>query len=63
LYGESRYYFVRLKTRDEDGAGTDGDVYLGIGGREFQIDKSDRNDFERGDDATYILVERPTIPR
>jgi hypothetical protein len=39
--------FVRLKTGDEDGAGTDGDVYLGIRGTEFQIDKSDRNDFQR----------------
>lgn len=54
--------FVRLRTRDEDGAGTDGDVYLGIGGREFHIDKHDRDDFERGDDATYILGERPTVP-
>lgn len=54
--------FIRLKTKDVENAGTDGDVYLGIGGREFQINKSDRDDFERGDDATYILGDRPITP-
>jgi hypothetical protein len=54
--------FVRFKTRDEKYAGTDGNVYVGIGGREFRID-SDRDDFERGDDRTYILGEDPiTLP-
>lgn len=52
---------VRFKTRDMDDAGTDGDVYLGIGGREFYIDSS-RDDFERGDDRTYILGDAPTQP-
>lgn len=43
--------FVRLKTADVLLAGTDGDVYIGLGGREFQIDSKDEdiNDFEKGD--------------
>jgi hypothetical protein len=52
--------FLRLKTRDAPYAGTDTDVFLGIGGREFPID-SDRDDFERGDDRTYILGDKPNV--
>jgi hypothetical protein len=39
-------------------SGTDGDVYVGIGGREFIIN-SVHDDFEQGDDRTYIIGERP----
>jgi hypothetical protein len=34
--------------------GTDGDVYLGIGGREFHLDTM-ADDFEASSDRTYIL--------
>lgn len=45
---------VKFHTADRDGAGTDGDVYLEIGGREFHID-SKQDDYERGVDRTYGL--------
>ena len=45
---------VRLKTGNRDSAATDGDVYLGIGGREFSLD-SETNDFQRDDDRTYTF--------
>ena len=41
----------RLRTGND---GTDGDVYLGICGREFYLDSSS-NDFERGADDTYVM--------
>jgi hypothetical protein len=40
------------------GAGTDGDIYLGIGGREFHLD-STRDDFERASFRDYILGAPP----
>lgn len=43
---------VLLRTADVSGAGTDGDVYVGVGGREFFVD-SDANDFERGSSRVY----------
>jgi len=45
---------VRLKTGFADGASTDGDVYLSIGGREFSLDSAD-NDFQAKSDRTYTL--------
>ena len=47
---------VRLVTMSGSAfhAGTDGDVFLGICGREFFID-SEKDDFESGQDRTYIL--------
>ena len=52
--------FVRIVTGTIHGAGTDGDVYVGIGGREFSID-SEKDDFELGQDRTYILGEIPAV--
>lgn len=52
---------VRILTSSERDAGTDGNVYIGLCGREFYID-SRENDFERGSDRTYILgaeLKRP----
>lgn len=45
-----------------DGSGTDGDIYLGIGGREFYVD-SGYDDYERGSYLEYILgdVQLPEI--
>jgi hypothetical protein len=45
---------IRLKTGNRSSAGTDGDVYLGIGGREFSLD-SEVDDFEQNSDRTYTF--------
>lgn len=45
---------VNLHTGNVDGAGTDGDIYVGICGREFYID-SNSNDFERNASKVYHL--------
>jgi hypothetical protein len=62
-------FSVRLVTSRHPDAGTDGDVYVGVCGREFYIDSAAVvDDFERGSDRTYNLVRdgmlnftRPTI--
>jgi hypothetical protein len=46
-----------LTTGDVEGAGTDGDVYLGVAGREFFVD-SDANDFERASRRVYRFGDR-----
>jgi hypothetical protein len=51
---------LHLQTGNESGAGTDGDVYLGLGGREFSIDTTS-DDFERGSGRTYVLGEGANI--
>lgn len=45
---------VGILTASTSDAGTDGDVYLGLGGREFYLDTS-RDDFERGR-LTYLSL-------
>ena len=45
---------LTLITGNASGAGTDGDVYLGICGREFFVDTT-ANDFERGASREYIF--------
>ena len=45
---------VEITTGRDGGAGTDGDVYLGICGREFRCDTS-ADDFERGSKREYIF--------
>ena len=45
---------AQVKTGNRIGAGTDGDVYLGIGGREFFIDSA-VDDFEPGADRVYTF--------
>ena len=47
---------VRIRTGDRAGAGTDGNVFLGIDGREFRID-SNIDDYERNSNPTYVLGE------
>jgi PLAT/LH2 domain len=46
---------VRVATSAGSGAGTDGEVYVGVAGREFYIDRSGQDDFEAGSDTTYHL--------
>jgi hypothetical protein len=54
--------FMRFKTADIIDAGTDLEVYVGIGGREFYIESQrDFDDFERGDDRTYIIGNEPNV--
>ena len=45
---------VVVTTGTKSGAGTDGEVYIGIGGREFYLD-STADDFEAGSSRTYTL--------
>lgn len=56
---------ARIVTGNRTNAGTSGEVYLGICGREFRI-QSPGNDFKKGADRTYILgvgasVKNPTL--
>ena len=51
---------LHLSTGSLSGAGTDGDVYLGLCGREFSID-STSDDFEGGSGRTYVLGEGANI--
>jgi hypothetical protein len=47
-------------TGEEEGAGTDGHVYLGAAGREFRLD-TESNDFERSSTYTYRFGTFPTV--
>ena len=47
---------ILLNTGNLSGAGTDGDVYVGICGREFYLDTSS-DDFERNSSRVYVLGE------
>ena len=50
---------VNLKTSDRAGAGTNGHVYLGLGGREFNLNLS-TEDREPGATDSYTLGEGRT---
>lgn len=55
---------LRLVTGDRPDAGTDGDIFLGICGREFNVDSAgDVNDFERNSDRTYIFGDGANVLR
>ena len=45
---------VFVLTRKEDAGGTDDNVFLGLGGREFRLDTA-LNDFESPSDPTFVL--------
>lgn len=47
---------VQIATGNVSGAGTDGNIYLGICGREFRLD-STVDDYERGSVREYLLGE------
>ena len=51
---------VRIRTANQPGAGTDGDVWAAVGGREFYLDSS-ANDFEQGDSRTYTLGQGANV--
>lgn len=46
---------VRIVTSDLSSSGTDSDVFFDIGPIGWKLDKEGYNDFESGDDDTYIL--------
>lgn len=47
---------VRLVTGNRSGAGTDGNVFVAVCGREFSVDSAgDFDDFEQADDRTYVF--------
>jgi hypothetical protein len=48
-------------TGNKDGAGTDGRVYLGLGGREFRMDSS-ADDYERRSWREYLIGDPPVEP-
>jgi hypothetical protein len=48
-------------TGNRSNAGTDGSVYLGLGGREFRLDSS-ADDYERGSWREYVLGQGPIEP-
>lgn len=52
---------AQIITGDIDNAGTDGRVYLGLGGREFRMD-SKEDDYERGSWREYIMGAGPLEP-
>ena len=52
---------VRVETLNQPGADTGGEVFLGIGGREFNID-SRENNFERNAKELFILGDRRNRP-
>ncbi len=51
---------LTLKTGRMDGAGTDGDVYLGVCGREFYVD-TESDDFERGSAREYVFGDGANV--
>lgn len=46
---------VQITTGNRSGAGTNGRLYLGLGGREFRLDDPNDNDLERGDFDIFII--------
>jgi hypothetical protein len=52
----------QIITGNVDGAGTDGRVYLGLGGREFRLDPT-ADDYEKHSWREYILGAAPNEPQ
>lgn len=52
-----RRIVVDIATGFASGAGTRGDVYLGLGGREFRLRVDQGSDFEQGAEMSYQLGE------
>lgn len=50
-----------IETGEGPGSGTDGEVYLGLGGREFACAIKGYDDFEEGDSATYVFGEEANV--
>jgi hypothetical protein len=52
---------VKINTGDRDLAGTDGYVYLGLCGREFNLMRAGIDDFERASERDYILGDGANV--
>lgn len=52
---------IDITTSFAKGAGTEGEVFLGLGGREFRLYIDEQEDFEAGDEVTYELGEGANI--
>lgn len=52
---------VEVVTSYAKGAGTEGKVFLGLGGREFRLDIDSHDDFDRGDEVVYELGEGSNV--
>jgi len=52
---------VRFKTANANGAGTDCPVYLGFGGREFNLDRANIDDRERNSTDIYKLGSNSNV--
>jgi hypothetical protein len=50
-----------MVTGNVNDAGTNGDIYLGLGGREFHLDSTE-NDFQRASIREYLLGAPPIPP-
>lgn len=67
---QGEYYLrVRIKTATDTGSGTNSDIFLKAGGKEFMLDYMPRanpliayNDFENGDDQVYTVGPFTTPP-
>ena len=56
-----RKIIVELHTDTAEGASTKGQVFLGLGGREFRLDIKDYADFDQGDEVIYELGEDSNV--
>ena len=52
---------LEIKTGNRTGAGTDGFVYLGIGGREFRVDRPNINDLEKNTTEIFVFSPNGTV--
>lgn len=52
---------VDITTTFAKGASTKGAVFLGLGGREFRLDIDDHDDFDEGDETTYVFGEEANV--
>ena len=52
---------VDITTSFAKGAGTEGQAFLGLGGREFRLDIDEHADFDRGDETTYEFGEGANV--
>jgi hypothetical protein len=56
-----RKIIVELHTDSDEGASTKGQVFLGLGGREFRLDIKGHDDFDQNEEAIYELGEGSNV--
>ena len=65
---ESAYYYVSVFTGKDEDAGTNGDVFITLNGTSgsfgpFELDTKDYDDFERGENQTYLVTTPSDLGR